>query len=577
MTNKAQKCYIYTRVSTELQVEGYSLEAQKERLIKEAAHRGMKVCGEYSDEGKSGKNITGRPEFQKMLKDIQSRKDAIDYVLVFKLSRFGRNAADTLSSLQIMQDYGVNLLCVEDQIDSAGPAGKLIISVLAAVAEIERENIKAQTMAGRLQKAREGYWNGGFAPNGYKLDNGELVIVPEEADIVRLIFNKFVSEDIGAGRLVKWLNENGYQKNVHKNGTLTKFSVSFVKGMIDNPVYAGFIAYGRRKTEKIEGTRNEYHVLWQDNYEVFEGKHEAIIDRDTWTKAQAKRELTGFKQEKRFSKNHAHILSGIVRCPKCGGPMYGAVNRKKKKGSDDEFYTDMWYYTCKNTKGVNGHDCDFNKHIRQDDLNSEVISIVKLALKDMDFESEVFNKIGTSDNLDELKKSLERLKKGKASAETKKDKILAKIMALDALDDTYDIMYESLSGVLKEIAGDIKEYDDNIDKTMIAIANANGKQLSAEKMMAIMRTIIQTIDMAPDEDQRVIMNFLLDRIDLKFEKEDGKWVKSIRFKIPINIGGKLFDTVELGDANDVKNSLPNESHDETVVLLTRTEGTTSEG
>ena len=188
----------------------------------------------------------------------------------------------------------------------------------------------------------------------------------------------------------------------------------------------------------------------------------------------------------------------------------------------------------------------------------------------MDFESEVFSKIGTSDNLDELKKSLERLEKGKASAEAKKNKILAKIMALDALDDTYDIMYESLSGVLKEIAGDIKEYDDNIDKTMIAISNANGKQLSAEKMMAIMRTVMQNIDMAPDEDQRIIMNFLIDRIDIKPEKEKGKWVKSIRFKIPINIGGKLFDTVELGDANDVQNSLPNESHDETVVLLTKT-------
>lgn len=98
-------CYIYTRVSTEVQVDGYSLEAQKERLRREAAHRGMKVVGEYSDEGRSGKNITGRPEFKKMLQDIKSSKDDVDYVLVFKLSRFGRNAADTLNSLQYMEDY----------------------------------------------------------------------------------------------------------------------------------------------------------------------------------------------------------------------------------------------------------------------------------------------------------------------------------------------------------------------------------------------------------------------------------------------------------------------------------------
>ena len=73
----------------------------------------------------------------------------MDFVLVFKLSRFGRNAADVLNSLQTMRDYGVNLICVEDGIDSSKDAGKLMISVLSAVAEIERENICTQTMAGK--------------------------------------------------------------------------------------------------------------------------------------------------------------------------------------------------------------------------------------------------------------------------------------------------------------------------------------------------------------------------------------------------------------------------------------------
>ena len=74
-----------------------------------------------------------------MLEEIENGEDGVSYVLVFKLSRFGRNAADVLSSLQLMQDYGVNLICVEDGIDSSKEAGKLMISVLSAVAEIERE------------------------------------------------------------------------------------------------------------------------------------------------------------------------------------------------------------------------------------------------------------------------------------------------------------------------------------------------------------------------------------------------------------------------------------------------------
>ena len=194
---KQRKCYIYTRVSTAVQVDGYSLEAQKEKLRKYADYQDYVVAGEYSDEGFSGKNIQGRLEFQRMLKDIQDGKDDVSYVLLFKLSRFGRNAADVLNSLQLMQDFGVNLICVEDGIDSSKDAGKLMISVLSAVAEIERENIKTQTMAGREQKAREGRWNGGFAPYGYKLVNGDLMIADDEVEIIQIIFDCFIHTNEG--------------------------------------------------------------------------------------------------------------------------------------------------------------------------------------------------------------------------------------------------------------------------------------------------------------------------------------------------------------------------------------------
>ena len=89
-----KKCYIYIRVSTAMQVDGYSLEAQKERLMKFAEFQEMEVVREYCDAGKSGKSITGRPEFQRMLQDVSEERDGVAFILVFKLSRFGRNAAD---------------------------------------------------------------------------------------------------------------------------------------------------------------------------------------------------------------------------------------------------------------------------------------------------------------------------------------------------------------------------------------------------------------------------------------------------------------------------------------------------
>ncbi len=121
---EGKNCYIYRRVSTSMQAYGYSLDAQKDRLIKYADYERMKIVGEYCDEGKSGKSVEGRPDFARMLNDIRNNKDNVSYVLVFKLSRFGRNAADVLSSLQEMQDYGVNLICVEDDIDSSKEASK---------------------------------------------------------------------------------------------------------------------------------------------------------------------------------------------------------------------------------------------------------------------------------------------------------------------------------------------------------------------------------------------------------------------------------------------------------------------
>lgn len=145
-------------MSASIQFDGYSLEAQREKPWKYGGYKGKAIVGEHSGEDFSGKNIQGRHEFQRMLAYIEDCKDGISFVLVFKLSRFGRNAADVLSPLQNMQDLGVNLICAEDGIDSSKDSGKLMISVLSVVAKIERENIRTQTMAEREQKARENKW-----------------------------------------------------------------------------------------------------------------------------------------------------------------------------------------------------------------------------------------------------------------------------------------------------------------------------------------------------------------------------------------------------------------------------------
>ena len=113
-----------------------------------------------------------------------------------------------------MQDFGVNLICVEDGIDSSKDSGKLMISALSAVAEIERENIRTQTMAGREQKAREGKWNGGFAPYGYRLENGNLMIAEDEAEVIRIIYDRYIHTNEGLSAVANYLNNHGYTKKL---------------------------------------------------------------------------------------------------------------------------------------------------------------------------------------------------------------------------------------------------------------------------------------------------------------------------------------------------------------------------
>ena len=219
-----RKAYIYTRVSTAIQVDGYSLEAQEKALEKFADAKDIQIVGRYKNEGKSGKDIENRPDFKRMLSDIENHKDNVDFVLVFKLSRFGRNTRDVLNSYDVLKNNGCNLLCSEEPIDTSSAVGEVILAILAAIAEMERENISIQTMAGRIQKASDGKWNGGFAPYGYSLEEGKLVINEEEAEIIRLIFDKYINTGMGYHGVAKWLEENGYKKKIRQNGKLSYFS-----------------------------------------------------------------------------------------------------------------------------------------------------------------------------------------------------------------------------------------------------------------------------------------------------------------------------------------------------------------
>lgn len=557
MKKEKIKVYTYKRVSTTMQIDGYSLDAQRARMKAYADFNDFEIVGEYEDAGKSGKSIEGRLQFNQMMEDVKSGKDNVSYVLVFKLSRFGRNAADVLSTLQVMQDFGVNLICVEDGIDSSKDAGKLMISVLSAVAEIERENIRVQTMEGRIQKAREGKWNGGFAPYGYQLVNGRLEINEEEAVAIRTIYDQYVNTDIGSNGISKYLENHGIRKIQRQNGKNPLFDAHLVRLILKNPVYCGKIAYGRRKTEKVHGTRNEYHLVEQDNFLLVDGLHEAIVSEEVWNAAQAKLIAQAKKYEhvNKGKDERTHLLSGIVKCPICGSGMYGNKSIKYKK--DGTKYKDFFYYGCKHRGMQRGHKCVYKKQIREELLDDAVAEVIVKLVSNPQFAAMMQEKINMKVDTTAIDQEIENYEKQLRQNFSIKSKLMEEIDNLNPDDRHYIRRKADLDDRLYRMYDKIEE----LESQLIA-ARAKKKSIEAEKITGdnIYKVLIYFDKLyfaMNDVERRQLIEALIDEIQIYEErKPNGQWLKSIRFKLPI---------IE----KDLSIGLDNDEHVETCVLLQR--------
>ena len=538
------KVYSYTRVSTSIQTEGYSLEAQDDRIQRYADYMDYEIVEKYQDAGKSGKNIAGRSEFQRMLEDIRTGKDDVEYVLVFKLSRFGRNAADALSSLQFMQDFGVNLISVEESIDSSKDAGKLMISVLSAVSEIERENILVQTMEGRKQKARSGSWNGGFSPYGYQLVNGELKIAEDEAEAIRKIFDLYVNTEFGSNKIAKYLEQQGIKKKVRQNGTNTLFSAHMIRMILDNPVYCGKIAFGRRSNQKIKGTRNEYHVVKMDNYLLSDGKHEAIVSEELWKEAQKKRIAQAKKYEHvNRGNSRIHLLSGLLRCPVCGAGMYGNKSIKRKNG---KHYKDYYFYGCKHRQLNRGHKCTYRKQLHEEKLNAAVAEVISKMVSNPKFASVMQSKINMKVDTKEIDAEIENYTKQHTKYIGTKRSLEKQIDNLDVCDKHYDRKLNDLQKRLDKMYDSIADTEDMLEEARTKKRTIESEKLTGENIYKLLIHFDKVYDTMNDEDKRALLVALIKEIHVYEEEQaNGQWLKSIKFNLPL-----LEEQLELGLDND---------------------------
>ena len=433
--NKKIKCDIYTRVSTTMQVDGYSLDAQKEKLKRYAEFQNMEIVNEYSD------NIT----------------------------------------------------------------------VLSAVAEIEQENSLVQTREGRKQKAREGKWNGGFAPYGYELVNGELQIAEDEAEIIRLIYDKFIHTNMGISAIAAWLNQHGYKKKKRQNNTLDAFASSFIKGVLDNPVYCGKLAYGRRKNEKVSGTRNEYRIVKQENYMLHDGIHEGIISETDWELAHQKREKTGV-------------------------------------------------YACKHRRLVDGHKCGYRKQWSEEKINNAVEEVIRKLVKNPKFEEAILNKIGSRIDTEEIEKEIERLEKQHRQLTGAKGRLGQQMDSLDIMDKFYEKKYQDMETRLYRLYDEIEGVENSIEEVKNRLLNIRQQKISEENVYQFLLYFDKLYDKFTDLEKKEFLNSFVEQVDIyEQEQPDGRILKYIKFRFP----------VYFGDRETQKLCWDNESTVETVVGLHR--------
>ena len=294
---KVLLCAIYTRKSTDhnLDLEFNSLDAQREACeayIKSQAHEGWHlISGRYDDGAFSGASLD-RPALEQLLADVRAGK--INTVVVYKVDRLTRSLADFAKLVELFDEYGVSFVSITQSFNTTSSMGRLTLNVLLSFAQFEREVIGERVRDKIAASKRKGIWVGGPVPLGYRCIDRKVVVVPEEAETVKTIFQLYL--ELGSmSALIEELDRVGVRTKTNglANGSTrggTRFGVGSLAHLLKNRFYIGEVVY-----------RGETH----------RGEHEPILDRHLFEAVQAKRVASSVPRRVRL-KGSSAILTGRI-------------------------------------------------------------------------------------------------------------------------------------------------------------------------------------------------------------------------------------------------------------------------
>ena len=316
---------IYIRVSTEEQAkEGFSINAQKEKLISYANINNWKIYDFYIDDGISGKNITDRPSVTRLIEDVKNGK--VNNILIYKLDRLTRSVKDLISLIEMFEDYNCSFNSVTEKLDTSNAVGRMFIKIIGIFAEFERENLAERVSFGYEQKTREGNYTNTNGVNGYDyiVGSGQLVVNEIEKDIVNKIFDLYLE----GNSMIKIAERLNKEKVPTKRGG--NWSQSTINSILTNPLYIGKIRYGVNKR------------IQNKSFNV-NGKQKPIVKKDKFYKVQEIIKNRKCFYSKKYPGEKAYFVT-VLRCSKCGEGFHAKMSKQANK--DKTYIT----YYCNNTQ-----------------------------------------------------------------------------------------------------------------------------------------------------------------------------------------------------------------------------------
>lgn len=481
----------YARVSTEKVEQQASIKHQEEHF-EELIHSNnrWKFAGSYIDDGISGMHADKREEFQRMLRDAKLGK--IDMIITKEISRFARNTLDSIQYTRELLSYGVCVWFQNDGINTIDDDSEFRLTIMAGVAQDEIRKLSSRVKFGHAQSIKNGVVLG-HRMYGYSNNQGKLELVPEEADMVRMIFQDYAS-GISTPRIEKKLWDMGYRS--FKGGKINR---DVIKNIIRNPKYKGYYCGGKVKVVDMFTKKQEF--LPQSEWIMFKddgSRVPQIIDETTWEKANAYlRERGEAIKSRRTSFKNENIFTGKLFCANDGAPYW--MKQHYIRGKEDV----RWVCSYKIKNGAAS--CT-SFGLAESELKEVIADLINKSSENIDSILEEYFEILQSSikNIPDNKSEISRLEKQIETLKQKREKILEYNLDGKISDDEFISRNKEYVKQIKQTESHIRE-----------LQNIKSPEPVEIQLSAIKEQLEKFKGVTPKDINRQIVNELFEKITVE--------------------------------------------------------------